>query len=161
MDDCFFSFLLHLTRQKRPSSLCTHPCKELKFQGNSGTTLEHKEKAWWIDKVVCLYSAFPSFFTYAIWWERNTVTFNNKFTTHEVISGIVIQWTREQRSQVKEEKVRVPVSPTINKKIPWDFFRWSKPRGSPTGWFRRSTLLSKKIEYPNQICTRPLYKQQG
>ena len=25
MDDYFFSFVLHLTRQKRPSTSCTHP----------------------------------------------------------------------------------------------------------------------------------------
>ena len=38
-------------------------CGELKFQGAPGTTLEYKAKAWWIDKSVCLHSAFPSLFT--------------------------------------------------------------------------------------------------
>ena len=41
-------------------------CRELKFQGAPGTTLEYKSKSWWTEKSVCLHSAFPSLFTYGI-----------------------------------------------------------------------------------------------
>ena len=105
-------------------------CKELKFQGNSGTTLEHKAKSWWTDKAVCLYSAFLSLFTYGIWWARNTVTFSNKLIPPEVTVALVIQWTREHISQVKEAKVKVLVPPAINKEIPWVFFDGTS-RGDP------------------------------
>ena len=37
-------------------------CNELKFQGMHGASLEHKAKAWWDERSVCLFSALPSFF---------------------------------------------------------------------------------------------------
>ena len=45
----------------------------------------------------------------------------------------MIQWTREHRSQVKEEKVRVLVPPAINKEIPWDFFDGASQGDPPLG----------------------------
>ena len=108
-------------------------CRELKFQGTLGTTLEYKAKAWWTDKSVCLHSAFPSLFTYGIWWARNTATFNNKMIPFEVTAALVIQWTREHRSQVKEEKFRVLVPPEINKEIPWAFFDRASQGDPPLG----------------------------
>ena len=35
-------------------------CAELKYQGTSRISLEQKLKAWWTDRSVCLYNAFPS-----------------------------------------------------------------------------------------------------
>ena len=94
----------------------------LKYQGTSGISLEQKSKAWWTDRSVCLYSAFPSLFSYGIWWDRNIVIFNNKMIPPEVTSTLVIQWVREHRSQEKKPKIRMLVPPEINKDIPWAYF---------------------------------------
>ena len=79
-------------------------CRELKFQGATGISLEHKAKAWWTEKSVRLYSAYPSLFSYGIWWARNTVIFNNKL-----------------------------IPPEINKGIPWDFFDGASQGDPPLG----------------------------
>ena len=90
-------------------------------------------KAWWSDKSICLNSAFPSLFTYGIWWARNTTTFNNKMIPPEVTAALVIQWTREHISQVKDPKFRVLVPPEINKGIPWAFFDGESQGDIPLG----------------------------
>ena len=77
---------------------------ELKYQGTPGASLEHKAKAWWIERSVCLYNAFPSLFSYGIWWARNTIIFNNKMIPPEIKSALVTQWVREHRSQEKIQK---------------------------------------------------------
>ena len=65
-------------------------CLDLKYQGNPGTSLEHKVNAWWEDRSIRLYIALPSLFTHGIWWERNTTIFNNKLIPIEVTSALVI-----------------------------------------------------------------------
>ena len=103
------------------------------MQGTSGISLEHKAKARWKERSVCLYSAFPSLFSYGIWWARNNVIFNHKLIPPEVTSTLVIQWAREHRSQEKEPKIRVLVPPEINKNIPWAFFNGANQGDPPLG----------------------------
>ena len=95
-----------------------------------GVSLEHKPKAWWTERSVCLYSAFSSLFSYGIWWARNIVIFNNKLIPSKVTIGLIIQWEREHKSKEKEPKIRVLVPPEINKVVPWDFFD-SESQGDP------------------------------
>ena len=65
-------------------------CTELKYQGTSGISLEHKPKAWQKERSVCLYSSFSSLFSYGFWWDRKTIIFNNKLISPEVTSPLVI-----------------------------------------------------------------------
>ena len=71
-------------------SVWKETCKELKYQGIPGVSLEHKAKASWTKRSVCLYSAFPSLFSYGIWWARKSVNFNNKLIPPKVTSDLVI-----------------------------------------------------------------------
>ena len=65
-------------------------CSKLEYQGNPGTSLEHKANAWWKDRLVRLFSSLPFLFTHGIWWVRNTIIFNNKLIPIEVTSAHVI-----------------------------------------------------------------------
>ena len=51
----------------------------------------------------------------------------------EVTAALVIQCTREHRSQVKDPKVRVLVPLEINKGIPWAFFDGESQGDPPLG----------------------------
>ena len=95
----------------------------IKVSRDVEVSLEHKTKAWWTERSVCLYSVVPSLFSYGIWWARNTIIFNNKMIPPEVTTTLVVQWVREHRSKEKEHKIRVLVPLEIKKKVvPWAFF---------------------------------------
>ena len=93
--------------------------KELKDQGSHvGDFLEQKSSAWWAEISVRLFGAFPSSFSYGIWWGRNTMIFNNRMVPPEVTTILVVQWTKEHKSKEKETKTRKMVSQETNKAIP-------------------------------------------
>ena len=124
-------------------------CIELKYQGTLGVSLEHKAKAWCTERSVCLYSAFPSLFSYGIWWARNTVIFNNKSIPPQVTTTIVVQWNMEHRSKEKQPKIIALVPPKINNVVPWDFFD-----GNPLGGLRGVLYFSEKHKIQANFAPR-------
>ena len=128
-----------------PETVWKSANKKLKSQEPyARTSLEQKSCAWWSYSSVHLFSAFPSSFTYRIWWACNTTIFNNRFIPHELTTTLVVQWIREHKSKEKELKIRKMVPPVINKEIPWAYFDGASQGNPPLGGLRGVLYLSKK-----------------
>ena len=72
--------------------------------------------------------------------------FNNRLIPHEMMTTLVVQWTREHKSKEKDPKARKLVPLDINKAIPWDFFDGASQGEPPLGGSRGVLYFSEKFK---------------
>ena len=68
------------------------------------------------------YDAFPSLYIYGIYWARNTTIFLDIKIPFEITNATIVQWSREHKMESKWKRRRLIKNPSIDKRIPWDFF---------------------------------------
>ena len=88
----------------------------------ANATLEERTKAWWNDKRVGPFEAFPILFVYSIWVAKNKAIFNNTWIPPNIVISLLMSKIQEHKRDQVIFRTRIIRDPVINREMPWAFF---------------------------------------
>ena len=78
-------------------------------------SLEQSCSNWWKNTSVRCFDSFSSLSIYGICWARNSAIFQERRIPEEIITSMIVQWTREHKTMEKKKNKRMIKEPSIDK----------------------------------------------